>query len=158
MSSQRRPSKSRAEEGAAGNVPDMQQAETGPLRLVNLLNDIDLLAELLPGQIQLGAWLDAFLLTAGVVQMLEDALHPDPLALNRIASRFRARPGGIRHLAAAAGGAGTVIWAVHGRRSSGSALAGCRDRASALAVDLARLLVGGRDAHAGDLHARALDL
>jgi hydroxymethylpyrimidine pyrophosphatase-like HAD family hydrolase len=184
MSSQRRFSRSRAEDAAANIVPEAQRAWAGadtsrlrrrlaetngddrrpqvsvanPLRLINLLNDIDLLAELLPGQTQVGAWLDAFLLSAGVVQVLEDALHPDPLALNRAGSRLRARPDGIRHIGAAAGAVAAVAWAVHSHRSSGSALSGCRDEAAALAVDLARLLIGGDPARARELHARALHL
>ena len=45
--------------------------------------------------------MDAFLLAAGIVQVLEDALHPDPLALSRVAGRLAGWPGGMRRAGAA---------------------------------------------------------
>src|SRR5437660_10891003 len=67
----------------------------GPgLRLANLLNDADTLAELLSAQVDAGEWLDAFLLAAGLEQILEDALHRLPFSLDRISARLQGEAGG----------------------------------------------------------------
>ncbi|MFI5270346.1 MAG: hypothetical protein ACHQ7M_23455, partial [Chloroflexota bacterium] len=59
-----------------------------PLLIPNLLNDVEVLSGLLVDSVAAGSWLDAFLLAAGIEQVMDDALHPDPLALRRIASRL----------------------------------------------------------------------
>jgi len=86
------------------------------LRLHNLLNDIPTLAEHLIGRIEAGDSLDAFLLAAGIDQVLEDSLHPDPLALNVIADRLGGRGQGAssRVGAAAARLAAALVCAPRG--------------------------------------------
>ncbi|PZR97557.1 MAG: hypothetical protein DLM67_07600 [Candidatus Nephthysia bennettiae] len=119
-----------------------------PLRLPNLLNDAGTLAELLVGEAGSAAWLDAFLLAAGLDQSLEDALHSDPAALGRIAARLRDGGAGpaARGAAAAAESARAGLWAVRTRRAGASRLARCHRLAAELAADLADLVVGGEAA------------
>jgi hydroxymethylpyrimidine pyrophosphatase-like HAD family hydrolase/hypoxanthine phosphoribosyltransferase len=56
-----------------------------PLLLSNLLNSFDELCSLLTQEVRLGRWLNAYLLAAGVNQVIEDHLHPDPLHMGKIA-------------------------------------------------------------------------
>ena len=56
---------------------------TSPLLIPNLLNDLAALSSLLPGEIGRGSWLDAFLLAAGMNQIVEDELHSDPWLLGK---------------------------------------------------------------------------
>ncbi len=56
-----------------------------PLLVRNLLNDLAELARLLPGELRQGAWLNAYLVAAGMNQIVEDYLHPDPYNLNKAA-------------------------------------------------------------------------
>lgn len=62
-----------------------------PLLLYDLLLDLETLGARLLEQIDRQAYLDAFLLAAGMNQVVEDALHPDPLFANRVARALRAR-------------------------------------------------------------------
>ena len=71
----------------------------GRLRLPNLLNDFGTLVELTAEALDRAQWLDAFLLAAGVNQMAEDYLHPDPLAATRLAPRAALLPGPAGSLA-----------------------------------------------------------
>jgi len=67
------------------NITAMDASETYPLLLLNLLNSLAELAVLLPGEIERGTWLNAYLLAAGMNQIVEDELHPDPLLLGKAA-------------------------------------------------------------------------
>jgi len=60
-------------------------AQAAPLRVHNLLNDLRALAPLLVDQLRQSAWLDAYLLAAGMNQIVEDYLHPDSFLLGRAA-------------------------------------------------------------------------
>jgi hydroxymethylpyrimidine pyrophosphatase-like HAD family hydrolase len=50
-------------------------------------------------------WLNAYLLAAGLGQLVEDRLHPDPLLMNRVAKYLHGQPSRPAHLAATACGA-----------------------------------------------------
>jgi trehalose-6-phosphatase len=68
-------------------------AET-PLVLHNLQNDLAALAQLLPAEIERKSWLDAYLVSAGMNQIVEDHLHPEIYPLDRAAEYLavEARP------------------------------------------------------------------
>ena len=59
----------------------------------NLLNDLDGLAAFLRTAIHQSDWLNAFLLSAGIWQIVEDYLHSDPLSLQRAEKVFE----GLHH-------------------------------------------------------------
>jgi hydroxymethylpyrimidine pyrophosphatase-like HAD family hydrolase/adenine/guanine phosphoribosyltransferase-like PRPP-binding protein len=122
------------------------------LRLPNLLNDCSTLAELLVGQLEAQAWLDAFLLAAGVNQILDDALHQDPLALNRLSARLPAS------LARWVRPAARAVSSLHGRAAALSETRRCRDASAALASDLADLVMakGGDNGRVDVARAREL--
>ena len=65
-----------------------------PLRVVNLFNTFSELARLVNGELAQESWLDAYLLTAGMSQLVEDHLRPDTLSLRRSAA-FLAKDGGV---------------------------------------------------------------
>jgi hydroxymethylpyrimidine pyrophosphatase-like HAD family hydrolase len=79
-----------------------------PLLVPDLLSDASTLTGLLQQALGEEQWLDAFLLAAGLAQLIEDRLHGDPMLLSRAASYLRGRPGRLTRLAgigAATGGA-----------------------------------------------------
>jgi len=130
-----------------------------PLVLANLLNDLDTLAPLLLREIRGASWLDAYLIAAGMNQIVEDWLHPDPAGIGEIS---RALANRNRHVAAAAAraaaGAATRLhrmrrWrsvreVAHWQRDLGAlveALAECtlappQDAATAAAISAAALV------------------
>jgi hypothetical protein len=59
--------------------------DDGRLQLPNLLNDFGTLVDLTALAVDRSQWLDAFLLAAGVNQIVEDYLHPDPLSARKVA-------------------------------------------------------------------------
>ncbi|MFZ0217215.1 MAG: HAD hydrolase family protein [Candidatus Dormiibacterota bacterium] len=61
--------------------------------LADLLNPIPRLLDLLTAAVEGGRWLDAFLLAAGVGQILDDARHPDPGHLRQAGAALRRRGG-----------------------------------------------------------------
>ena len=66
-------------------------ADTGapaPLLVADLYADIADLATLAVGELDRGAWTDAYLLICGVSQLVADYLQPDPLSLRRATSVF----------------------------------------------------------------------
>lgn len=65
---------------------DATVAET--MALVNLLNDASELASLALRAVRRRSWLNAFLLAAGLDQIVEDALHRSPLGLAGIADQL----------------------------------------------------------------------
>ena len=66
----------------------MSNAQPAP---IDLLVTANRLVELLRQAIRDREWLDAYLLTAGLNQMVEDRLHPDPLQLSQAADFLQAR-------------------------------------------------------------------
>jgi hypothetical protein len=58
-------------------------------------------------------WLDAFLLTAGLWQIVEDRLHPDPARLRQAAEYLRPRSAPLARAADLLAGAGTLAAARH---------------------------------------------
>ena len=59
------------------------RAPEGPLRVPNLFSTLPDLARLAASELERESWLDGYLLTAGVSQLIDDHLQPDPLALRR---------------------------------------------------------------------------
>ena len=80
-------------------------AGPAPLLVADLLSDAGTLIGLLRQALDDQQWLDAFLLAAGLGQLVEDRRHSDPMLLNRTASYLRGRPGRFARLAGAAPGA-----------------------------------------------------
>ena len=72
------------------------------LPVLNLHNTLPELAGLVVTALEGEDWLDAYLLAAGMGQLIDDYLEPDPLALRRISS-FLAKDGGAAGRALAAG-------------------------------------------------------
>jgi hydroxymethylpyrimidine pyrophosphatase-like HAD family hydrolase len=66
-----------------------------PLRLVNLLNDLDTLVELLGGELETGPSLNAFLLAAGISQVTEDYLQSDRSLLLKAAGHLASSRNGL---------------------------------------------------------------
>jgi 3-deoxy-D-manno-octulosonate 8-phosphate phosphatase KdsC-like HAD superfamily phosphatase len=59
------------------------------LLVANLLNDLDGLAALLREELARESWLNAFLLAAGMNQIVEDRLHDTAISLRRVARHVR---------------------------------------------------------------------
>ena len=77
-----------------------------PLLVPDLLSDASTLTGLLEQALGEEQWLDAFLLAAGLAQLIEDRLHGDPMQLSRTASYLRGRPERLTRLAGSAAGVG----------------------------------------------------
>jgi hydroxymethylpyrimidine pyrophosphatase-like HAD family hydrolase len=67
--------------------------QRGALLLGNLLNDLPILASLLPGEVERQAWLDGYLLAAGMQQIVDDRLQPALASLDAVARHLDAKPG-----------------------------------------------------------------
>jgi hypothetical protein len=65
----------------------------------NLLMTLSELAPYFPDQLRRGAWLNAYLIGAGMNQIAEDYLHRDPLLLGAIGEHLLAEPGRARWIA-----------------------------------------------------------
>lgn len=85
-------------------------SHASPLLVHNLLNSLADLASLLPRELEKGAWLNAYLLVAGMNQIVEDELHPDPLLLGKAA----------KYVSRIQGQAG--LWAARAARMASSAI------------------------------------
>ncbi|MGH2346825.1 MAG: hypothetical protein ACRDG4_16485, partial [Chloroflexota bacterium] len=76
-----------AADSAAGQFPTSGQAGTRapyePLLIHNLLNDLATLGSLFLTAVRRESWLNAYLLAAGMNQIVEDYLHPDPYFLGK---------------------------------------------------------------------------
>jgi hydroxymethylpyrimidine pyrophosphatase-like HAD family hydrolase len=81
-------------------------AQRGGLTLLDLLSTPERLAAALSQTLAERQWFDAFLLSAGILQLLEDRIHPDPLQLRRGAAYLRG--GGSAWSGAAARAADTA--------------------------------------------------
>lgn len=66
--------------------------DSEPLLLYNLLNNFTELARLLLSELKRGSWLNAYLLAAGMNQIMEDYLHPDPYFLGKAAKYLDQMP------------------------------------------------------------------
>lgn len=86
--------------------------EPALLLLHNLLNDFSALAALLPGQLRQQAWLNAYLLAAGISQILDDYLHRDPYSLTMAKHLARLKRPAGPIAARAAHGYGTAAWSI----------------------------------------------
>jgi hypothetical protein len=86
-----------------------QRAGPPPLLVADLLSDAGTLTALLRQALRDQQWLDAFLLAAGLGQLIEDRLHRDRLLLDRAASYLRRLPSRPARLAGAAAGAGAAL-------------------------------------------------
>jgi hydroxymethylpyrimidine pyrophosphatase-like HAD family hydrolase len=80
--------------------------ERGPVLVTDLICGAEALAERLRGALRDEQWLDAYLLAAGIGQLVDDRLHADPLLFNRAASYLHGKLSGPARLAAA--GASTL--------------------------------------------------
>jgi hydroxymethylpyrimidine pyrophosphatase-like HAD family hydrolase len=86
----------------------------GSLRLPCLLNDLERLAELLLACLERGDTVNAYLIAAGMDQVVADGLHPDRLRLARAAARLRRRlPASWAACAAAPAAAAALLWRLH---------------------------------------------
>ena len=125
----------------------VRSAREASLPLANLLNDANTLARLLVDRLAAGDVLNAYLLMAGLHQIVNDHLHRDPFFLHRAGGRLRRRlpgpPGAIASGAARA--AGGLLW--HGMvlRSGHRAAAAWLEGAGRLCEELAALLVESCD-------------
>ena len=112
----------------------------------NLLNPIPRLLELLQGATGEQRWLDAYLVAAGVQQILDDALHPDRLRLRQAAAALRRRQGRrLRWAAAVTTGASGLAWTVGSRLSATARLLEARDGVAELVRNLAEVVMEPRD-------------
>ena len=69
------------------------RAPEEPLKVPNLFNTLPELAVLADCALERQSWLDAYLFVAGMSQLIDDHLAPDPLSLRRVSS-FLAKEGG----------------------------------------------------------------
>ncbi|TQF73955.1 HAD family phosphatase [Rhodococcus spelaei] len=114
------------------NVP------TAPLQAANLLCTGEMVADRLQEALRRRDWLDAFLLAAGLVQLIEDRLHPDPMQLRRAASYMRAHGSAP---ARAAGALASACATVLSRPAQRRTLIEIRNALAALTSALAALVL-----------------
>jgi hydroxymethylpyrimidine pyrophosphatase-like HAD family hydrolase len=88
--------------GARMSAIHGEVSQPSPLLVQNLLNSLVDLAALLPGEVERSAWLNAYLLAAGMNQIVEDELHPDPLLLGKAVKYLGRIQGPAGFLAASA--------------------------------------------------------
>ncbi len=88
--------------------------ERGPVLVTNLICGAEALAERLRDALRDEQWLDAFLLAAGIGQLVDDRLHADPLLFNRAASYLRGKVSGPARFA----GTGASTLGMIARRGS----------------------------------------
>ncbi|HEV8637803.1 MAG TPA: hypothetical protein VG370_26595, partial [Chloroflexota bacterium] len=125
--------------GAAPNATDPQ-----PPRLVlpNLLTTFAQLAHLLEGELPRGAPLNSFLLAAGMNQILEDYLHPEPWPLALLPSYLERIGAPVGPVASSAARALAAVCAIlRGRRRGTAALTPWQAALSALTERLADAVV-----------------
>jgi hydroxymethylpyrimidine pyrophosphatase-like HAD family hydrolase len=84
-------------------APPIDAVEDPPLLVHDLLLDFDELRRLLGQELSRRRWLDAFLLAAGMNQILEDHLHRDVAELDRVSKTLSAIAGPLGSMSAAAG-------------------------------------------------------
>jgi hypothetical protein len=72
-----------AHDGQHPDSPSVIRTQPEPLLVHNLLNDLPGLGALLLREVRQGSWLNAYLLAAGMNQIVEDYLHPEPYFLGK---------------------------------------------------------------------------
>src|SRR5262249_34219611 len=116
-----------------------------PLQLCNLLHDFEQLRKLLLDELDVGCRLDAFLLAAGMSQILEDHLHRDLWSLAKGRPHLRRLPGPARALGGMAGHARTVGIGTRSRLPGERRLVGQAGRLWDLVEDLAAQVLDDPD-------------
>ncbi|MGH2410858.1 MAG: hypothetical protein ACRDGS_10900, partial [Chloroflexota bacterium] len=112
-----------------------------PLLLPNLLNDLTTLGPLLLSEVRQAAWLNAYLLAAGMNQIVEDYLHPDPYLLGKISGYLAPmHPPVGRSAAEIARGIAAAMSHHRSRRVTATRLDGWQADAAALVQRLADLV------------------
>jgi hydroxymethylpyrimidine pyrophosphatase-like HAD family hydrolase len=139
-----------------------QPAKTGArgdwdaLSLDNLHDDLPALASRLARQVERGAWLDAYLLAAGLNQLVDDYLRPEIYPLDQAVEYLDAQPWPFNRVTgqafAALAAAGR---AVRPRRPSGERVTRWRHELAAIVAALAGA-VAGRSSPIGKAHADLL--
>lgn len=131
----------------------------GPLLVTDLLGTGTDLAGMLPASIAAQEWLDAFLLTAGLSQIVEDLLHPDPFQLRRAAEVLAGQPAPLGPVAGAGLSAAAAVAARAGRSPDTGRLHRLSRDLHQLSIQLAtRVLHPGEPADGPRLAAAASDL
>ena len=124
-----------------------------PVLVADLLSDSQTLAKRLRNALRDEQWLDAYLFAAGLGQLVDDRLHPDPFLFHRAASYLRGLPSRpARAAGAVAGGLGAAARA--DARPAGRRLMRARPPLAELTARLAgQVLAPDRtgDLRAGDL-------
>jgi hydroxymethylpyrimidine pyrophosphatase-like HAD family hydrolase len=121
-----------------------QAVSADRLLVANLLNDLDGLAELLGDELARHAWLNAFLLAAGMNQIVEDHLHGNAISLGRVARHVhRVAPRPLGSIAAAGvRAADATIWAARDLPVSERRTVDWQRHAATLVDGLADLVAG----------------
>jgi hypothetical protein len=135
--------------GGTGTLPAAGE-DAAPVLVADLLSGAGELARLLGQALGTGDWLDAYLLAAGLSQLAEDRLHPDPLLLYRAASYLRGQPSRPARLAGSVSGALGAV-ARSGAGPARRRLTAARHALAVLTVRLAGQVLGLE--RAGDLVA-----
>lgn len=117
-----------------------------PLLVANLLGDLDDLSDLLVAEVERQSWLNAFLLAAGMNQILEDHLHGHAILLARVARHLRrVAPRPLGSIAAAAvRSADAALWATRGLPPSERRAAAWQSRVATIVDRLADAVVQPR--------------
>ncbi len=127
----------------AATLPEAGPDTAAPELVTDLLAGAAGLVPRLGRALAGGQWLDAYLLAAGLGQLAEDRLHPDPLLLYRAASYLGGQPSRPARVAGAA--AGALGAAARARARAGPAygrLVTARHALAALTVHLAGQVLG----------------
>ena len=126
-----------------------------PALVTDLFCDSGTLAGRLSDALRDGQWVDAYLFAAGLSQLADDRLHPDPLLFNRAACFLRGLPSRPARLAGtAAAGLAAATRADH--TAAGRRLVKARRPLAELTVRLAGQVLAGQDTRghpAGDVAA-----
>jgi hypothetical protein len=124
-----------------GILPAARPAAAKPVLVADLLCGAGDLTQRLGQALGDGQFLDAYLLAAGLGQLVEDRLHPDPFLLYRAASYLRGQPSRPARLAGAVSGAfGALARARAGPAHRG--LLAARHALAALTTTLAGPVLG----------------
>jgi len=125
-----------------------------PPLIADLLGDAGTVAARLRETLRDGQWLDAYLFAAGLSQLVDDRLHPDPFLFHRAASYLRGLPSRPARLAGVvAGGLGAVTRA--DIRPAGRRMVRARQPLAELTVRLAGQVLAPQHAGGGPGEALA---
>jgi len=122
--------------------PHLVSGDASPLHCQDLFHDAASLGPMLLREVQRDSWLDAFLLAAGLSQIVEDYLHPDPYLLGKVADVLTGLPTPLGARAAGlARGARTAALTLAAAGASHRRLASWHERLSILLERLADAVV-----------------